>query len=112
MTGQQKRKKRNSRLKFQNENWERRIALILLVFNIFLFMKGVSATYTASFLSLNRPDLVELYMVKFQTIPLFYFITILFFSISLFIENKKVIKLFDSLGLLSLIIVTSYLFLI
>lgn len=78
--------------------WERRTAIILLVFNIFLFMKGISATYTATYLAIYNPELVEHYMNSFQILPILYFIPLILLSIPLF-YNNKITKITDLLGL-------------
>jgi asparagine N-glycosylation enzyme membrane subunit Stt3 len=75
-------------------------------------MKGVSATYTATYLAINNPGAITYYMQKFQWLPLIYFISITFFSIPLFTNKIKSTKIFDLLGLITCFIITVILFLI
>lgn len=96
-------------MKQNNKLWERRLGIILLVFNIFLFMKGISATYTATYLAIYNPNQVEHYMNLFQIMPFLYLVPAILFSIPLFYNKKKIMRITDKIGLITLILITIFL---
>ena len=82
-------------LSTKNELDHNRVEKLLLVFNIVLALKGISAGYTASYLSLYDPKTLTHYVNIFHIVPFCFLISLLLFAIPLFFKGKNLIKICD-----------------
>lgn len=88
-----------------------RIEILLLSFNLILLIKSISAGYTASYLSIKNPQLLEDYMNILQIAPLFFVISFMILAVPLFLKGEKVRKICDISGISLIIVGLLYIYL-
>ncbi len=90
--------------------YSNRIEKLLLVFNLILLIKSISASYTASYLSVYRPKELEHYMNTFQIVPIFFLISFILIALPLFFKGKPVQKWCDWSSIIVIVIGIIYIY--
>ena len=82
-------KKQVLKLNQKNKMDHHRIEKLLLVFNLIMLLKTVSATYTATYLGIYDPKSLIHYVEVFRFAPVFFLTSLLLLSLPLFIKGKS-----------------------
>ena len=83
---------------------------MLFIFNLILISVTIKVSYTATYLGLKDPNLLEKYMNIFQIVPYFFLASLFLISLPLFFKGYKFKEKCDIVSLSVILIGIIYIF--